>query len=157
VSAALAVIAGTRLPLDEPATQFLVVTLTLLGCAVLVALPGAAFVACIKPVSPASQFGVLLVGSSVVGLADFWAWVAAPTFGALLALVALALSLVTVSLKRPRELLDNPELTRPLLLGLTIALIYSGLAFDQGGVGGIQWTANGPLSGNTVLAVSYRF
>lgn len=156
IAACVAVALGTRLSLSDPVSQFLSVTLTLLGVGVLVALPGVAVLALTRTGTPASRFGMLIVGSGAVALVDFWAWIWSPDIGRAFAIAMLTGSLGIVWWRNPRVLLDEPELVRPLQAGVVVALLFTGLAYSAGGLGGDHWL-NGSLTGSTVLAVSYRY
>ena len=158
IVAAGAIVAGTRVSLSEPTAGLFAVLMTTLGVAVLVALPGSAALAALsgRSLSPASRFGVLLAGSGVAAFADFWAWVATPTFGRVVAAVVLVASVCVIAIAQPTVLLDDRELRTPLGVMVVVALGYIGLAYAQGGLGGAHWTS-GALAGDTTIAVTYRY
>jgi hypothetical protein len=156
--AALAVVVGSRISLAHSPGRLFAVPLTLLGTAVLVALPGVATVAALsrRTTSTSTRLGLLLAGAGVAAFADFWAWVASPTFGRLVAVALIVASAILIAAVAPKALLDDPELHWPLLLGLLVALAYTGLAYSQGGLTGAHWL-RGAVAGNATDAISYRF
>ncbi len=157
-AALAAVTGGTRTSLTDPVASFLGLLLTVFGVSILVALPGLGTLALAsrRPLSAATRLGMLLAGSGVAAFVEFWAWVASPTLGRVLAVVLLVASLAIVATVRPTVLLDDPELRGPFGVCLLVVLGYLGLAYSQGGLGGLHWTSGGP-AGDATLAMSYRF
>jgi hypothetical protein len=152
------VVVGTRVSLSQPIPTLLGVLLTTLGVAVLVALPGLATLALLSrwAVSTASRFGVLLSGSGVAAYVDFWAWVASPTLGRVVAAGFLVTSITAIVTVRPTVLLDDSELRKPLGMLLVVVFGYVGLAYSQGGLGGAHWLS-GARAGDTTVAMAYRY
>lgn len=132
--------------------------MTAFGAAVLATLPGLAALAALpkRTLSVASGFGVLLAGSGVAAFADFWAWVASPTLGRVVAVIFLIVSLGVIAAARPTVLWDDPELWRPFATLFLVALAYLGLAYSQGGLGGAHWIGGGP-AGDTTLMMAFRY
>jgi hypothetical protein len=158
-AAALAAVAGgTRASLRDPLSSFLGVLLTVFGASILIALPGLAALALLsrRRLGLASRLGTVLGGSGVAAFVDFWAWVAAPTLGRVVGVALLLASLATIAALRPTVLLDDPELRKPFGICLLVVLGYIGLAYSEGGLGGLHWTSGAP-AGDTALAMSYRF
>lgn len=149
---------GTRFALNQSITGLLAVLMTVFGVAVLVALPGLATLAALseRSLTAASSFGLLLCGSGVAALADFWAWVATPTLGRVIAAVFLVVSLGVIAASRPTVLFDDPELWRPPATMLLVALGYLGLAYSQGGLGGAHWTTGAPI-GDATQMMAFRY
>lgn len=158
VIALAATAAGTRLSLSEQVPSLLGVVLTVAGAAILIALPGLASLALLvrRPLSVASRFGIVLCGSGVAAFVEFWAWVASPTLGRVVAVALLVATVVVVAAVRPTVLLDDPELRTPFGLCLLVVFAYAGLAYSQGGIGGLHWASGAPV-GNTTIAMSYRY
>jgi hypothetical protein len=137
--AVLGVLWGTRVSLADPLTRFIAVAATLLGSAILVALPGVALVATVssrRGFSTPTRFGLLVASSGVAALADFWAWIALPVYGQTVAAALLISSIVVIAAIQPTAVLDDPELRLPLFFGLLVALGYSGPPGGTGRPGG---------------------
>lgn len=158
LAAVAAVGAGTRVSLAEPVVTLVGVVVTVLGAAVLLALPGLATLALLsrRSLPLASRFGVILAASGIAAYLDFWAWVASPTLGHVVAIAFLLASAAVIAIARPTVLLDDPELRKPFGILLLVVLAYLGLAYSQGGFGGVHW-AKGGTAGNTTLAMAYRY
>jgi len=158
LAAVAAVGAGTRVSLTEPVVTLVGVVLTTLGVAVLVALPGLATLALLskRSLTAASRFGLLLSGSGIAAFIDFWAWVPSPTLGRVVSIGFLAASAAVIAAAHPTVLLEDRELRWPLGVLLLVVLGYVGLAYSQGGFGGVHWITGG-VAGNTTLSMSYRY
>jgi hypothetical protein len=153
-----AVGAGTRVSLTEPVVTLVGVVVTTLGAAMLLALPGLAALALLsrRSLTMASRFGVVLCGSGIAAYVDFWAWIPSPTLGRVIAIALLLASAAAIAIAQPTVLLDDPELRRPFGILLLVVFAYLGLAYSQGGFGGVHW-ARGGTAGNTTLAMAYRY
>lgn len=156
--ALLAVFVGSRMSLADPASRALAVVLVLAGGLVVVGVPGVATLALVsrRTTRVSARFGLALAGSGTVAFVDFWAWVATPNLGRAFGFAAFFLGLVTITVLSPRALLDDRELAPPLLLGVLVALAFTGLAYSQGGLGGV-FTVQGQQVGNPVIANAYRY
>ncbi len=90
-----------------------------------------------------TRFSLVLVGSGAVAFVDFWAWFASPDLGRVFGLTAFFLSLAAISVTSPRAVLRDRELAAPLLLGVLVALAFTGFAYAQGGLAGVFWAHGG--------------
>jgi len=109
----------------------------LAGSGVLVLTPGVALISVVarhRRIGRATALGLLFGGSSAVAMAAFWLWFASPVAGraadAVFGIAALAL----IGVYGRSEDLRRLDLATPLWLALGVALVYTGLAYVQGGI-----------------------
>jgi hypothetical protein len=155
--AALAAWFGTHSAIGNPYVRFAAVVATVVGLAVLVALPGVAALSVAgRPRQLSVRFTVLAVGSGIPALLDFWVWVASPAFGRVVSVALLVGSVMVVVALRPTALFDDPELAHALLLGVLLALGFAAFAYVGGGLSGTRLSDNTYIPSPTgALALRY--
>jgi hypothetical protein len=113
------------------------IALACASIAFLAALPGLAALAVAAHRSepgPAAAATLLLGGSCLAGLCDFWLWLWAPAAGQAFAGLTLIASVLAVTAWLEPGTLSRLGLTWPLSTALLLALAYTALAFWQGGL-----------------------
>jgi hypothetical protein len=107
------------------------------GSCVLAVTPGVALV-CVAArrfqFGPATGLGLLFAGAGAAAMAGFWAWFASPLVGRVTDVVLLAASVAAIGVFGRRGDLRRLDLSAPLALALAVGLIFTGLAFLQGGI-----------------------
>ncbi|HET9082209.1 MAG TPA: hypothetical protein VFO01_17060 [Trebonia sp.] len=111
------------------------------GSGVLAAAPGVALISVAarrRQTGPATALGLLLAGSSTVAMAGFWAWYASPSAGRAADAAFLVVSFAVTAVFGRRGDLGRVDLAVPLALALGAGLVFTGLAFFQGGVAAVR-------------------
>lgn len=72
-------------------------------------------------------------------MAGFWAWFASPALGRVFAILLLVVSVAVIGIYGRRGDLRRLELSLPLLITLLVGLLFTGVAFLQGGIAGEAW------------------
>lgn len=112
------------------------------GSCVLAITPGVALLSLMaryRQLGPATGLGLLFAGTGTAGMAGFWAWFASPEFGRAFAVVLFIASIVTIGLCGRRGELRHLDLSLPLSLALLVGLMFTGIAFLQGGIADEAW------------------
>lgn len=123
------------------AERALAVTGLLAGTGVLAATPGIALISVVarrRRIGPATALGLLLAGSSTVAMAGFWAWYASPSAGRAADAAFLVVSFAVIAVFGRRGDLGRLDLMVPLALALGVGLVFTGLAFFQGGIAAVR-------------------
>jgi hypothetical protein len=121
----------------SPAVRALAVTGLFAGSGVLAATPGVALISVVvrrRPIGRATALGLLLAGSSTIALAGFWAWYESPAAGRAADAAFLAVSAALIAVFGRRGDLRRLDLSVPLTLALGVGLVFTGLAYAQGGI-----------------------
>ena len=106
------------------------------GSGVLAVTPGVALVSVVarrRQIGRATALGLLLAGSSIVAMAGFWIWFASPIAGRAADVVLLVACVAVIAVFGRRGDLRRADLSTPLALAFGVALVYTGLAYLQGG------------------------
>ncbi len=106
------------------------------GSGVLAMTPGVALVSVVgrrRQIGRATALGLLLAGSSIVAIAGFWTWFASPVAGRAADAVFLVACVAAIAAFGRRGDLRRADLSAPLALAFGVALVYTGLAYLQGG------------------------
>lgn len=111
------------------------------GSGILAATPGVALLSVVARrcrIGLATALGLLLAGSSTVAMAGFWAWYASPSAGRVVDAAFLVVSFGVIAVFGRRGDLGYLDLAVPLALTLGVGLVYTGLAFVQGGIAAVR-------------------
>jgi hypothetical protein len=106
------------------------------GSGVLAVTPGVALVSVVarrRRVGRATALGLLLAGSSIVAMAGLWIWFASPAAGRAADVVFLVACVAVIAVFGRRGDLRRADLSTPLALAFGVALVFTGLAYLQGG------------------------
>ena len=150
VVAALLVVWGSGVSLDRSGVlRALAVTMMFAGLCVLTVTPGVALLSVVarrRRLGPATGLGLLFAGAGSAAMVAFWAWFVSPRLGRAAVAALLVASLVAIGVFGRRGELSRLGLSMPLALTAAVGLLYTGLAFVQGGI-----------TGTPARAIDYRY
>ena len=150
VVAALLVVWGSGVSLDRSGVlRALAVTVMFAGLCVLTVTPGVALLSVVarrRRLGPATGLGLLFAGAGSAAMVAFWAWFVSPRLGRAAVAALLVASLVAIGVFGRRGELSRLGLSMPLALTAAVGLLYTGLAFVQGGI-----------TGTPARAIDYRY
>jgi hypothetical protein len=150
VIAALLVVWGSGVGLDRSGVlRALAVAVMFAGLCVLTVTPGVALLSVVarrRRLGPATGLGLLFAGAGSAAMVAFWAWFASPRLGRAAVTALLVASLVAIGVFGRRGELGRLGLSMPLALTAAVGLLYTGLAFVQGGI-----------TGTPARAIDYRY
>jgi len=112
------------------------------GSCVLAITPGVALLSLVaryRQLGPATGLGLLFAGTGTAGMAGFWAWFASPVLGRMFVGVLFIGSVAVIGLFGRQGDLRRLELSLPLLIALLVGLLFTGIAFLQGGIASQAW------------------
>jgi hypothetical protein len=107
--------------------------------AVLAATPGLALLSVLarrRRLGPAGGLGVMFAGAGATAMGGFWCWFVAPDLGRAFSVAALLVSVGALAATSRRGDLRRLNLSVPLSAALLVGLVFTGIAFLRGGVGG---------------------
>jgi hypothetical protein len=119
------------------------------GSCVLAITPGVALLSVVarrRRLGPATGLGLLFAGAGIAAIVAFWAWFASPQLGRAFSAALLVACLAAIGVFGRRGDLGRLGLSVPLALAVAVGLLFTGLAFVQGGI-----------AGNPARAIDYRY
>jgi hypothetical protein len=125
----------------SPAVRALAVTGLFAASGVLAATPGVALLSVVarrRQIGRATALGLLLAGSCTIAIAGFWAWYASPSLGRVAGVAFLVVSFAVIAFCGRRGDLRRLDLAVPLALALGVGLVFTGLAYFQGGIAAVR-------------------